>query len=85
MPQDHAFQFGLIGDTGYSTEGIEGLSRLLASIRRGGPCIFVHVSDFESDRRAYDSDSSAGPMPCTDERFPSRSTMRFRASGVQSF
>ena len=67
--QDRAFQFGLIGDTGYSTEGIEGFKRLLASINAADLAFVVHVGDFENDGRAYTRNPSAGPMPCTDESF----------------
>lgn len=67
--QDRAFQFGLIGDTGYSTEGIEGFKRLLASINAAELAFVVHVGDFENDGRAYTRNPSAGPMPCTDESF----------------
>ena len=68
-PQDRAFQFGLIGDTGYSTEGIEGFERLLTSINAADLRFVVHVGDFENDGRAYTRNPSAGPMPCTDESF----------------
>ena len=51
--QDSAFQFGLMGDTGYSTEGIEGFTRLLASINAADLAFVVHVGDFENDGRAY--------------------------------
>ena len=67
--QDRAFQFALIGDTGYSTEGIEGFKRLLASINAAELAFVVHVGDFENDGRAYTRNPSAGPMPCTDESF----------------
>ena len=67
--QDRPFQFGLIGDTGYSTEGIEGFNRLLASINAADLAFVVHVGDFENDGRAYTRNPSAGPMPCTDESF----------------
>ena len=67
--QDRAFQFGLMGDTGYSTEGLEGFTRLLASINAADLAFVVHVGDFENDGRAYTRNPSAGPMPCTDESF----------------
>jgi hypothetical protein len=67
--QDRAFQFGLIGDTGYSTEGIEGFERLLVSVNAEDLAFVVHVGDFENDGRAYSRNPSAGPVPCTDEGF----------------
>jgi hypothetical protein len=67
--QDRAFQFGLIGDTGYTTEDLEGVKRLFASINAADLAFVVHVGDFENDGRRYTRDPSAGPMPCTDESF----------------
>jgi hypothetical protein len=82
--QDRPFQFGLIGDTGYSTEGIEGFNRLLASINAADLAFVVHVGDFENDGRAYTRNPSAGPMPCTDESFRAVYDS-FRASNIPSF
>jgi hypothetical protein len=56
-------------ETRYSTEGIEGFKRLLASINAADLAFVVHVGDFENDGRAYTRNPSAGPMPCTDESF----------------
>jgi len=67
--QERTFQFGLIGDTGYTTEDIEGVKGLLASINGADLAFVVHVGDFENDGRAYTRNPSAGPMPCTDESF----------------
>jgi hypothetical protein len=67
--QDRAFQFGLIGDTGYTTEDLEGVKRLFASINAADLAFVVHVGDFENDGRRYTRNPSAGPMPCTDESF----------------
>jgi hypothetical protein len=67
--QDRAFQFGLMGDTGYTTEDIEGFKRLLAAVNSADLSFVVHVGDFENDGRAYTRNPSAGPMPCTDESF----------------
>jgi predicted phosphodiesterase len=67
--QDRAFQFGLMGDTGYTTEDIEGFKRLLEAINSADLSFVVHVGDFENDGRAYTRNMSAGPMPCTDESF----------------
>ena len=67
--QDRAFQFGLMGDTGYTTEDIEGFKGLLAAVNKADLSFVVHVGDFENDGRAYTRNPSAGPMPCTDESF----------------
>lgn len=67
--QDRAFQFGLMGDTGYTTEDIEGFKGLLAAVNGADLSFVIHVGDFENDGRAYTRNPSAGPMPCTDESF----------------
>ena len=67
--QDRAFQLGLMGDTGYTTEDIEGFKGLLAAVNKADLSFVVHVGDFENDGRAYTRNPSAGPMPCTDESF----------------
>ena len=67
--QDRAYQFGLMGDTGYTTEDIEGFKGLLAAVNVADLSFVVHVGDFENDGRAYTRNPSVGPMPCTDESF----------------
>ncbi len=67
--QDRAFQFGVMGDTGYTTEGIAGVKYLMAAVNAADLSFVVHVGDFENDGRAYTRNPSAGPMPCTDESF----------------
>jgi hypothetical protein len=67
--QDRAYQFGLMGDTGYTTEDIEGFKGLLAAVNGADLSFVVHVGDFENDGRAYTRNPSVGPMPCTDESF----------------
>ena len=67
--QDRPFQFGLMGDTGYTIEDIEGFKRLLAAVNAADLSFVVHVGDFENDGRAYTRNPSVGPMPCTDESF----------------
>jgi hypothetical protein len=67
--QDRAFHFGVMGDTGYTREDIEGFRRLLTAVNETDLAFLVHVGDFENDGRAYTRNTSAGPMPCTDEIF----------------
>jgi hypothetical protein len=67
--QERAFQFGVMGDTGYTTEGIAGVKYLMAAVNAADLSFVVHVGDFENDGRAYTRNPSAGPMPCTDESF----------------
>jgi hypothetical protein len=67
--QDRAFQFGLVGDTGYTAEGIEQFKRLVASINRTELAFVVHIGDFQADPRGYNPNPAIGPMPCIDERY----------------
>ena len=67
--QDRQFQFGLMGDTGYTIEDIEGFKRLLAAVNAVDLSFVVHVGDFENDGRAYTRNPSVGPMPCSGLRF----------------
>ncbi len=67
--QDRAFQFGLVGDTGYTAEGVEGFKRLLPVLNAADLAFVVHVGDFENDGSAYSRNPSGSLMPCTDESF----------------
>ena len=67
--QDRAFQFALIGDTGYSAKGIEEFKRMLAALNRTELAFVIHVGDFQADPRAYNPNPAIGPMPCIDERY----------------
>jgi hypothetical protein len=67
--QDRPFQFGLVGDTGYTSVGIEQLKRLLAAINRTELAFVVHVGDFQVDPRGWNPNPTRGPEPCTDERY----------------
>jgi hypothetical protein len=67
--QDRPFQFGLIGDTGYTSVGIEEFKRLLAAINRMDLAFVVHVGDFQADPRGWNPNPTRGPEPCTDERY----------------
>ena len=82
--QDRVYQFGLVGDTGYTTEDIEGFKGLLAAVNRADLPFVVHVGDFENDGRAYTRNPSVGPMPCTDESFKAVYDP-FNPSGIRSF
>jgi hypothetical protein len=67
--QDRAFQFGLVGDTGYSSVGVEEFKRLLAAINRTDLAFVIHVGDFQNDPRGYNPNPAVGAMPCVDERY----------------
>ena len=68
--QNQKFQFGVVGDTGYSKVGEQEFDRLISATNKESLAFIVHVGDFEADPRAY---NRRGPdkvsMPCTDESF----------------
>src|SRR5262245_16683589 len=64
-----AFQFALMGDTGYTSVGIEQFKRLLAAINQTELAFVVHVVDFQTDPRGWNPNPTIGPEPCTDERY----------------
>ena len=67
--QERGFQFGLVGDTGYSSAGVEEFKRLLAAINREDLAFVIHVGDFQSDPRGFNPNPAIGAMPCIDERY----------------
>ena len=67
--QDRAFQFGFVGDTGYSAVGVDEFKRLLTAINRTDLAFVVHVGDFQNDPRGYNPNPAVGAMPCVDERY----------------
>jgi hypothetical protein len=54
--QDRPLQFALMGDTGYTSVGIEQFKRLLAAINRTELAFVVHVGDFQVDPRGWRTD-----------------------------
>jgi hypothetical protein len=66
--QDGPFQFGLVGDTGYTAAGVDEFKRLLAAINRTDLVFVIHVGDFQSDPRGYNP-KAVGAMPCVGERY----------------
>ena len=58
--QDRPFQFGLVGDTGYTSVGIEEFKRLLAAINRTDLAFVVHVGDFQADPRGWNPNPTRG-------------------------
>jgi hypothetical protein len=63
------FQFGAIGDTGYSKIAEEELSRMIGAMNREKLAFVVHVGDFEADPRPYMRAPDRISMPCTDAHF----------------
>jgi len=67
--QDRPLQFALMGDTGYTSVGIEQFKRLLAAINQTELAFVVHVGDFQTDPRGWNPNPTIGPEPCTEERY----------------
>ena len=67
--RDGSFQFGLVGDTGYTAAGVDEFKRLLAAINRIELAFVIHVGDFQNDPRGYNPNQAVGAMPCVDERY----------------
>jgi hypothetical protein len=63
------FQFGAIGDTGYSKIAEEELSRMIGAMNREKLAFVVHVGDFEADPRPYMRAPDRISMPCKDAHF----------------
>jgi len=67
--QETRFQFGLMGDTGYTSKGINEFKRLLTHLNGTELAFVVHIGDFQASGGDYTRDPTAGPMPCTDESY----------------
>src|SRR5215813_13609952 len=65
--QDRPLQFALMGDTGYTSVGMEQFKRLLAAINRTELAFVVHVGDFQADPRGWNP--NLVPEPSTNERY----------------
>ncbi|MDP2357106.1 MAG: hypothetical protein Q8M31_13740 [Beijerinckiaceae bacterium] len=63
------FQFGAIGDTGYSKIAEEELSRMINAMNREKLAFVIHVGDFEADPRPYMRTPDPISMPCTDAHY----------------
>jgi len=68
--QERGFQFGLIGDTGYTAKGNQEFKNLVARLNQNELAFVVHIGDFQAGN-GYSRSPSAGPMPCTDESYQS--------------
>lgn len=62
------FQFGAMGDTGYSKKGEGELDRMIAAMNKADLAFVVHVGDLQADPRPYEANPAAISMPCNDER-----------------
>jgi hypothetical protein len=67
--QDHVFQFGLIGDTPYTTVQQQEYQRVLAALNKADLAFVVHVGDFQNDPRGYYPNPAIGLLPCLDDNY----------------
>jgi hypothetical protein len=62
------FQFGLVGDTGYSAQGIAEFKRLITDINRVNLEFVVHIGDIMPGANNY-RNPAVGAVPCVHERY----------------
>ena len=62
------FQFGAIGDTGYSKKAEAELDRMIVDMNKADLAFVVHVGDLQADPRPFERDQANVSMPCTDAR-----------------
>lgn len=63
------FQFGAIGDTGYSKVAEEEFTRMIGAMNAQPLAFVVHIGDFEADPRPYQRAPDRITMPCTDAHY----------------
>ena len=64
-----AFQFGLVGDTGYSKTGEQEFERIIASLNASDLAFVIHVGDFQNDPRPHNSNPDRSSVPCIEESY----------------
>lgn len=62
------FEFGAIGDTGYSKRAEGELDRMVGAMSKAELAFVVHVGDLQADPRPFEANRANVSMPCTDER-----------------
>jgi hypothetical protein len=63
------FQFGLVGDTGYSKIEEEQFERVIAALNGSELAFVVHVGDFQSDPRPHNLNPARSSAPCVEEGY----------------
>jgi hypothetical protein len=62
------FQFGLVGDTGYTARGITEFKRLITDINSADLKFVVHIGDIMPGANNY-TNAAVGAVPCVRERY----------------
>jgi hypothetical protein len=64
-----AFQFGLVGDTGYSKTEEQQFERVIAALNAGDLAFVIHVGDFQNDPRPHNRSPERSSVPCVEESY----------------
>jgi hypothetical protein len=64
-----AFQFGLVGDTGYSKAGEQEFERLVATLNASELAFVIHVGDFQNDPRPHNNNPERSSVPCVEQSY----------------
>jgi hypothetical protein len=64
-----AFQFGLVGDTGYSKTGEEEFERVIAALNASDLAFVIHVGDFQNDPRPHNANPQRSSVPCVEDNY----------------
>ena len=67
--QDRAFQFGLVGDTGYSKTEETDFERVIAALNATDLAFVIHVGDFQNDPRPHNRNPDRSSVPCVEESY----------------
>lgn len=62
-----AFQFGLVGDTGYSKAEEQQFERVIGALNAADLAFVIHVGDFQNDPRPHNRNPERSSVPCTEE------------------
>ena len=64
-----AFQFALVGDTGYSKATEQEFERLIAALNASDLAFVIHVGDFQNDPRPHNANPERSSVPCVEESY----------------
>jgi hypothetical protein len=64
-----AFQFGLVGDTGYSKTEEQEFERVIAALNASDLAFVIHVGDFQADPRPHNRSPERSSVPCVEQSY----------------
>lgn len=65
-PGGGAFDFGIVGDTGYSNSEEKQFDNVIAELNAADLAFVVHVGDFQNDPRPHNRDPKLSSVPCVE-------------------